>query len=124
MEKFRYKLTLEVETGDSLSKFETENSFDSCSDMEDIIPHDIARALKATMNSDECPSPLALAGAMEGDVLSIVAGLAYARDRWNSSFDFEDCLKVVIDVGKLLEEKDEIKEIDVSILSRCGIEVI
>lgn len=118
--EFRYKLTLEVVASDSTSRFEVDSEFDSMSDMEDIIPYDVARALKATMHED-APNSLALASAMEGDGWSIVGGLAYAREKWDVNTDFDKCVKVVVDIDKLCKGCDDIVE---KVLLAHGIEVV
>lgn len=108
MSQYRYKLTLEVQDCGS-RKFVAEGEFNSQADMELSIPHDIARALKATMICP--PSPLALAGPMERDCWSIVAGLVYLYSEWDGEHDFDNCLSVTVDLDMLCGTNEESKNL-------------
>ncbi len=104
MSKYQYKLTLEVEDGGRRT-FTAEGKFDSQAEMQRSIPHDIASALQSTMNCP--PSPMALAGARESDSWSLVGGLAFAYQEWDGESDFDECVKIVVDVDKLCGTNDE-----------------
>ena len=121
MSRYKYKLTLEV-IDHGKSTFIAEGEFDAQCEMTRTISFDIAKALKATMNVP--PNPMALAGAMESSAWSLVAGLAYADGKWDGDVDFDECIKVVVDVDKLFQTDDIAeKETAKLMLTRSGIKI-
>jgi len=106
MSDFRYKLTFEVKEYGNRT-FTAEREFDSNDFMGNRIADDIALALKATMSN--WPSSLVMASAMESDCLSQIYGLGVAYEAWDGACDFEDCIKVVVDVKKLCGGDDPVE---------------
>lgn len=120
MSEYKYKLTLEVEDCGRRT-FSAEGEFDSQTDMQDSIPFDIARAIESTMNCP--PNPMALAGARESECFSLVAGLAFAYQKWDAEEDFDNCMKVVVDVDRLCAASDDDRKKRVkTMLEHHGIE--
>ncbi len=102
--EYSFRLTLEV-IDDGRRTFSAERDAADQSSLATAIAWELDRML-AILN---CPPTAAeVAGAMEGgSTRSLIGLLAYLHDKWDGGNNFEDCVRLVVDIGKLCASDDE-----------------